>query len=127
MKAYRIDVVARQVVEIVIDDARRLKSMQAVVGGYVAQALRLEGENVIYVNDEGLFEPDAAFFAVPGGHQPFAGDGLVVGTDEDGATVAPTIDVEELRSLIVFLGTIAESGMEPDEWLEDLKRRGLSA
>ncbi len=127
MRAYKIDVVARQVSEIAIDDASRLKSMQAFVGGYVAQALRLDDDNLIYVNDEGLFEADAAFFAVPGGHQPFAGNGLVVGTDEDGASVSPTIGIEEVRSRIVFLGTIDESGMEPDEWLEDLRTRGLSA
>ena len=47
--------------------------------------------DIIYVDDEGLLKPLDWFFAVKGGHQPFAGCGLVLGSNAEGETVSARI------------------------------------
>jgi hypothetical protein len=59
--------------------------------------------DVIYVDDEGLLKPLDWFFAVKGGHQPFAGCGLVLGSDDEGETVSARIDLSELKRRILHL------------------------
>jgi hypothetical protein len=56
------------------------------------------------VDEEGLFTMDESskFFSVTGGHQPFIGNGLVVGVDRQGESVDPCITVEEVRSKVKF-------------------------
>jgi hypothetical protein len=58
----------------------------------------------IMVDEEGLFsmDNDSKFFSVVGGHQPFIGNGLVVGVDNRGNSVDPCISVEEVRSKVKF-------------------------
>jgi hypothetical protein len=58
----------------------------------------------IMVDEEGLFTMDnnSKFFSVVGGHQPFIGNGLVVGVDNRGNSVDPCISVEEVRSKVKF-------------------------
>jgi hypothetical protein len=59
--------------------------------------------DVIYVDDEGLLKPLDWFFAVKGGHQPFAGCGLVFGSDAEGETVSARIALKELKRRILHL------------------------
>src|SRR5262245_14166935 len=54
--------------------------------------------DVLYVDDEGLLKPLDWFFAIKGGHQPFAGCGLVLGSNADGEAVSARIAVEDLSS-----------------------------
>lgn len=56
----------------------------------------------VFVDDEGLFKPDQAFFSIADYPQPLAGRGLVLGCDEEGASVAPTVTLEELEELVTF-------------------------
>ncbi len=48
----------------------------------------LVGEDSLYVDEEGLLKPCTAFFHIDGHHQPLAGKGLILGSDEEGNTVA---------------------------------------
>ena len=59
----------------------------------------------IYVDEEGLFvmTGESKFFTVEGGHQPFIGNGLVVGLNlNNGESVDHHITVEDLRSRVKF-------------------------
>src|SRR5262245_54398578 len=64
--------------------------------------------DVIYVDDEGLLKPLDWFFAVKGGHQPFAGCGLVLGSDDEGEAVAATIALQDLKRRILHLRIVAK-------------------
>ena len=65
--------------------------------------MEIGGGDVIYVDDEGLLKPMDWFFAVKGGHQPFAGCGLVLGSDDNGDTVSARIELHELKRRILHL------------------------
>lgn len=61
--------------------------------------------DTIYVDAEGLVPgelKDKLFWQITGGHQPFAGNGLVVAVDEDGNSVGARIAIEKLESMVDF-------------------------
>lgn len=64
---------------------------------------RFTNDDAIFVDDEGLLKPLDWFFAVKGGHQPFAGCGLVLGNDEEGESVSARIALHELKRRILHL------------------------
>lgn len=77
-------------------------------------ATEFENRDAIYVDDEGLLCNPQHFFEYKGAHQPFAGNGLIVGTDDDGESVDAKTDIEEVRKNVRFLsiGTVrAEMGI----------------
>ena len=55
----------------------------------------LENEDALYVDDEGLWGA-TDFFRIEGYPDPLAGRGLILGTDEDGKSVAAKSDIEDL-------------------------------
>jgi len=65
--------------------------------------IEIDDGDVIYVDDEGLLKPLDWFFAIKGGHQPFAGCGLVLGSNDDGETVSARIALEELKRRVLHL------------------------
>lgn len=101
MKAIKIDVTNRTVTEIEIG-ANSLKSMQEVVGGLITAALEMENMDTLYVNDEGLFLFNE-FFYLEGNVQPNAGNGIIMGTDEEGGSIGAKSSLEEIRSKVRFL------------------------
>lgn len=64
-----------------------------------------EQEDSILVDEEGMLELDenTCFFVYEGGHQPFAGNGLIVGKDEDGESISCHVTADEVRSKVKFL------------------------
>lgn len=67
----------------------------------------------IFVDDEGLMKPQGFFFKVKGFDQPFAGKGLVLGTNPEGESVAPYLGIEAYRADVSFV-TAADLGFAPD-------------
>ena len=57
----------------------------------------------IFVDDEGLFKPEQAFFWHKGYPQPLAGKGLVLGCDEEGESISPKTTLEEVKANTQFL------------------------
>jgi len=58
----------------------------------------------IYVDDEGLLIDTNYGFKYKGYNGVLMGNGLVLGTDENGDSTAPDIDIYTLRANIKFLG-----------------------
>lgn len=57
----------------------------------------------IYVDDEGLYVPDQAFFMWKGLPVPLAGKALVLGpVDQEGYTTACPLTLDELSNKVVF-------------------------
>ena len=56
--------------------------------------------DVVYVDDEGLLKGPTDFFLIEGYPQPLAGKGVVVGTDDEGDDVEPSVSLEWLQENI---------------------------
>lgn len=105
MRAIKIDSKNKTVSEIDVSDnsTERLRQMQAVVGGCIEPAHDLDNCDTVYVNEEGLFGAEA-FFEIEGGHQPFAGDGIVLGfLPYTGDSTSAKSSVSEIRAKVKFL------------------------
>lgn len=64
----------------------------------------LENGDVVFVDEEGLYGSNREWFAIRGAHQPFIGNGLVVGTNhETGESVDAKSTVEEIEAVMKFL------------------------
>lgn len=60
----------------------------------------------VYVDDNGLFKEDQSFFAITGYPQPLAGKGVVIGCDEEGASVEPSVSLEWLHQNVKFVRVV---------------------
>ena len=105
MKAILIDSVNKTVTELDLDPDKNMlfQWYHALNVSMVEVAHYITDHDSIIVDEEGLLKPCDHFFLYDGAHQPFAGNGLVVGVDEDGRTVACDISVEAVRSKVQFL------------------------
>lgn len=72
--------------------------IQKFVGGIFTTAMTLPNEETVFVNDEGLLNGTQEFFALKGGHQPYAGEGLLVGAElyDDEGDLVETTDPSDL-------------------------------
>lgn len=60
----------------------------------------------VLVDDEGLLGDltKQSFFTIPGVlHAPLAGNGVVLGVDDEGGSIPPAVPIEQLRAAIRFL------------------------
>lgn len=78
--------------------------------------VHIDDGDVIHVDDEGLLKPLDWFFAIKGGHQPFAGCGLVLGTNEDGEGVSARIALPDLKRRILHLRIAAKNPIRFLAW-----------
>lgn len=101
LRAIHIDAVNLRVREITIGG---LEDMQKAVGGYIEVACHLPNGDCVFVDEEGLLKEPEDFFTIKGGHQPFAGSGLVLGgTDEDGNSLPVKSTLREIDDAVQFL------------------------
>lgn len=102
-KAILIDSTAREVRAVDIDQPT-LQGWYAAIGcDMVTVATYLDDGDSILVDDEGLLRSPAYFFIYEDYPAPLAGNGLVVGCDEEGETVDAKADLEYIRSRVRFL------------------------
>lgn len=103
MKGILIDSKNREVREVEL--GKELKDIYEVMDVQMIEvATYLPNGDCIYCDEEGLFgmDADSVFFDV-NAHQPFIGNGLVVGTNRNtGATVSAKSTADEIRDLVKF-------------------------
>lgn len=68
---------------------------------FAVAEFNLQGD-AAYVDDEGLFKVDPHFFVINGYPQPLAGKGIVLGCNEDGETVEPSVTLDWLKENVVW-------------------------
>ncbi|VVC76013.1 hypothetical protein AQUSIP_13140 [Aquicella siphonis] len=101
MRAIKIDVTNCTVTEV---DVSNLKDKQAIVDGYICVGFEYpDGKHVCYVNDEGLLNNPQHFFASKYGYQPYAGNGVIVGSTLTGNDSPCTLTLDEVKASIRFL------------------------
>jgi Domain of unknown function (DUF3846) len=87
MRAIVINAEDRTIVETEIDGS--LDTLQQIVGGMIEPVTQgLDEHHHCYVNEEGLLNNPQHFFMFSGGHQPLAGNGVILSLTED-ATKRP--------------------------------------
>jgi hypothetical protein len=107
-KAILIDVNNRTVTEVTVtkdENGSQLMSIYEHVKCEMVEVVNI-GENDIYVDEEGLLNllPSTNFFMWKGYPQPLAGNGLIMGYDDNtGDSVDVTLTVEEVNSKVRFM------------------------
>lgn len=112
MKGYLIDPYKQTIEEVDYDGNYRsiyglLTAEGCPVGTFDTVRIN-DKQDVIFVDDEGLFKRDQKFFKHPGYPTPLAGKGLVLGGDTYGNTrgVSKAITLEGLRADVKWLGSL---------------------
>ena len=113
MKGILIDVTSQTVTNVTFNEKDTLNewyNFVAVNSRMVEVAMELPNEdgitgNSIMVDEEGLLylTTDSKFFTYKGAHQPFAGNGLIVGINyENGETIDVSITADDVKNNITF-------------------------
>lgn len=100
MKAYLVDPEEQTVSQVDVDDSN--KSIYAMIEADMFDAVRLEHDDTLYVDDMGLYHKHH-YFRVEGLAAPLAGRGLVLGTDSEGYSIEPIHTLEEFTALVTFI------------------------
>jgi hypothetical protein len=101
-KAIKIDVDNQTISQVEING---LEDLQKIVEGRIEAVQYLENGDVCFGNEEGLFcfgDQPKGWFHIQGAYQPTKGNGVIVGTTEEGESVEPKITVEEVKSITEF-------------------------
>ena len=67
----------------------------------------------VFIDDEGLYVEDQAFFTIGDYPQPLAGRGLILGCNDEGDSVDCKTTLEEVKAMVKFLGTNPVNIPEP--------------
>ena len=118
MKAILIDVIKQEIKEVIHDDT--LESIYKFVDCRAFDVVNIDQENTLYVDDEGLFVEDQLYFKYTGTTDSvsLAGNGLVLGVDEEGETTPPSLTLKEVQKAVTFLpkGFEINPSMEVTAW-----------
>jgi hypothetical protein len=100
MRAIKINSYNETIEEIEING---LADMQKHVEGYIEAGFYFPDGSCCFVDEEGLLKQTPVFFEIKGAHQPFAGNGLIVGAaDENGATTPCTLNIDYVKKMTRF-------------------------
>lgn len=113
MRAIFIDAAKKTVSEVELpgDSRGNLDKMYELIGcELITVAHEFENVDTLFVDDEGLLTltPDTPFFFIGGAHQPFAGNGVILGgPDGEGDSTPARSTVEEIQAKVVWM-TLAD-------------------
>lgn len=100
MKAYLINPHDCTITE--VDHNGDYKQIYDLIGASYFDVARInEHGDGVYVDDEGLFN-HSDLFRIHDTHQPLAGRGLVLGCDDEGNSIEPTVTLEWLQNNTSF-------------------------
>lgn len=87
------------------------KTITEAIGGNLFDVVRFNDKgDVAYIDDEGMLKNPEFFFAVNGYYAPLAGRGWVLGTDEAGNTITPTVRLKWLKENVLFYQILGNFG-----------------
>lgn len=99
MKAYLIDPFEKSINE--VEYSGDYKDIYKLIDAQLFDVAYIDDNLAVYVDDEGLFKNEQAFFQV--GYAILAGYGLVLGTDSEGNSISPNIKLKDLVKKIKFV------------------------
>ena len=106
MRAIVINAKDRTITETEIDAS--LQSLQQIVGGLIQPVYDgLDDAHHCYVNEEGLLNSPEHFFMFRDGHQPLAGNGVIVGSGLVADEAPCTLPLEWVKERVTFMDLAA--------------------
>ena len=105
-KAILIDPTEKTITEVDYDELGSYRQIYELIDADLFDVLRLDDGDAIYVDDEGLYNKQD-YFLYGEYPQPLAGRGLVLGTDEEGETIAPKISIDTVRQQVRWWKNVA--------------------
>ena len=118
MKAILIDVYNKEIREVDYDGT--LDFIYFNLACKTFDVVRVDDVNSIFVDDEGLLRQNQLYFEYSGSNGIFqlAGNGLVLGVDDEGNSISPTLTIEDVKGKVSFLpeGFKVEPYMEVTSW-----------
>ena len=102
MKAILIDVKTQEVKEVEHDG--EIQNIYNLIDCRAFDIVRIDDVNDIFVDDEGILK-DNLYFEYSGSENVFklAGSGLILGVDDEGNSIPPTLTVEDVKGKVSFL------------------------
>jgi len=92
-----------------------LKSLQHIVGGLITTVYDgLDESHHCYVNDEGLLTSPEHFFMFKDGHQPLAGNGVILSLADDGNEAPCALPLDWVKERVTFMDLF-----EARQWARD--------
>jgi len=109
IKAFLIDPYKQEVTEIELEENNgstypSLGKLAGAISGSICIG-STEGNNTLYVDDEGLLHGETKGFSWLGENRPqstLIGYGVIEGTDETGASVSSDLTLEDVKRRVVF-------------------------
>lgn len=109
MRGYLVDPFTKTVTEVETTGYPHFKELIEVgliaavtVAVYEDNKSMIPPRDTVWVDDEGLYVKDQAYFHVIGYNQPLAGKGILLGTDAEGETVGAYMEFEPFKALVSF-------------------------
>ncbi len=99
MKAYLIDPFEKSITE--VEYSGDFNDIYKLINADLFDVAYIDDKLGVFVDDEGLFKDNQAFFQV--GYAILAGYGLVLGTDDEGNSISPDISLKALANKVRFL------------------------
>jgi hypothetical protein len=117
MRGIFIDPFTRTIEE--VETTGKLPEIYSMLGVELITIVHVGETDVLFLDDEGLFVPaeEQAYFHWTGSAQPFAGKGLIVGTDEEGDSTDAEMDIEEVRKKVTWINR-DELDFQPDDFMK---------
>ena len=106
MRAIIINAEDRTITETDIDGS--LKSLQQIVGGLIEPVYQgLDDNHHCYVNEEGLLNNPQHFFMFRDGHQPLAGNGVILSSNDDAGEAPYILSLDWVKERVTFMDLAA--------------------
>lgn len=106
MKGILIDVNNRTITEIQVNnvDGNCLSDLYKNIGCDLVELIDIDDDNCVFFDEEGLLKltEKSNFFLFDGYPQPIAGNGVILGFNEEGDSIDTTLSVEEIKTKIKF-------------------------
>lgn len=103
MRAILIDPTTKTVTE--VDHANDYRDIYRLIEAtdFNVVSINDPGNHCIYVDGESLLvDEPGPFFKWHGYHQPIAGKGLILATDEEGNSIAATLSLEDVQTRVLW-------------------------
>lgn len=115
MRGILIDPFTRTIEE--VETTGKLPEIYSMLGVELITIVHVGETDVLFLDDEGLFVPreEQEYFYWKGSNQPYAGKGLIIGTDEEGDSTDAEATLWEVMSQVHWLD---KSKLNPEEYLK---------
>jgi len=101
MKAYLIDPYEHSITK--IDYSGDYHDIYKLIDCQTFDCVGFNGDDTLYVDDEGLYKDNPEFFMIKGYPQPLCGKALVLGYDVDGNSIDPKVSLTKLKGMVTFI------------------------